>query len=109
MAVHGPRFFDVAPNTAYITAAQPHKIGGLAAVHTFSLNGVKVFHNRIAKSVQCLGKIHGFVFAKVKGIETFVFLATLPLFFRKVLPQLANSKSAQPAWQQLELLKPMVI
>jgi len=41
-----PTFFHVAPNASYITASKSNKVGCFSLVKTFSLDGVKGFHQR---------------------------------------------------------------
>src|SRR5690348_12260050 len=41
-----PAFFYIAPGAAYITASQPDKISRLPLVESFTLQGIKCFHER---------------------------------------------------------------
>src|SRR5690606_15969435 len=41
-----PGFLHITPGTTHIATRQPYKIGCLTLKETFTLNGVKVFHQR---------------------------------------------------------------
>jgi hypothetical protein len=46
MCIFIPTFFDIAPNTAYITSAQANKVSGFTLMKAFALDGVEMFHDR---------------------------------------------------------------
>src|SRR6478609_7732761 len=53
-----PTFFYIAPKAPHIATCQPNKICSTPLVKSFSLDGVKSFHNRKGSSSRYLSKVH---------------------------------------------------